>query len=99
MDPWEDRIARPPQRLTRFCLPHSVKLRIAGQLTGEAVNRERRAVKLEEALVDRESLVLLSQVGEDSVGDQRAPAPAPPARDRVEDLVAPGQRAEVVAAL
>src|ERR1700709_2175410 len=63
------------------------------------MNREGRAVGLEEALLDRDLLAVLPQVCEDGISDERAPSPSPAARYGMKDLMAPGERPEIVAAL
>jgi hypothetical protein len=50
----KDGVACPPKRLAHFGLPRPVQLRVADQLGDEAINRERRPIQLEEALLDRD---------------------------------------------
>ena len=57
----EDGVTPAPQRLGRLGLPRPIQLRVAGQLAGEAVDRERRAIQLEEALLDRDPLAVLTR--------------------------------------
>ncbi len=59
----------------------------------------RVARSIEEALLDRHPVAVEPQVGEDGIGDQRTAAASPSAGERVGDLVAPGERPELVAPL
>jgi hypothetical protein len=67
----------------------SVKLRVAGEAGGEAVDGEGCAVELEEAMLDRDLVLADEDVGQQRVGDELAPAAAPPAGEGVGYLVAP----------
>jgi hypothetical protein len=98
VDRREEGIALPPLRLA-IGAGQPLQLGVAGQLGRQAVDRERRAVELQEALLDRHPLAVEQQVGEDGVGDQRPASAAPSAGDGVGDLVAPGEWAELIAAL
>ena len=76
-----------------------MQLRVAGQLGDQAVDREGRPVELEEALLEGEAPSLLPQVGQHRVGEERPPSPAASAREGMGDLVAPGERPELIAPL
>jgi hypothetical protein len=78
-----------------------VQARVAGELRGQVVDRHRRPVELDEAVVEAGRLAGLGElVGEQGVGDQALVRPATGRRaERVGDLVAPGEGAALVAAL
>ncbi|HEY0392562.1 MAG TPA: hypothetical protein VGC63_12715 [Solirubrobacterales bacterium] len=76
-----------------------VKLAVARELGDQPFNRERGAIYLNEALIDRNLPILRPDVSEDGIGDQRPASAAASPVQGVGNLVPPGQGGKFVTAL
>jgi hypothetical protein len=75
------------------------EVRANSELGHQPFGRERGAIHLNEALIDRDLPILGPDVGEDRIGDQRAASAAAATVEGMGDLMPPGKRQEFVAPL
>jgi hypothetical protein len=72
---------------------------VSREFGGEAIHRECCSIDLHEPLLDEDLIVVLAKVGEHRVGPQHSPASTARPGQRMDYLVTPRERTEVIATI